>query len=108
LTPDVYRHFDVLRERMISGLERLFREAGVQAQVRGLGSIVSFDIGDRPTGDYRTLVETDRDTADLIRMEVLLKGYFIAAGLGLCLSAPMEIEHIDGLVGAIGESLAAE
>ena len=87
LTPDVYRHFDVLRERMISGLERLFREAGVQAQVRGLGSIVSFDIGDRPTGDYRTLVETARDPAALIRMEVLLKGYFIAAGLGLCLSA---------------------
>ena len=65
-------------------------------------------IGDRPTGDYRTLVETDRDTSDLIRMEVLLRGYFIAAGLGLCLSVPMEIEHIDGLVGAIGESLASE
>lgn len=108
LTPEVYRHFDVLRERMISGLERVFREAGVQAQVRGIGSIVSFDIGDRPMGDYRTLVETDRDTSDLIRMEVLLKGYFIASGLGLCLSTPMEVEHIDGLVGAIGESLAAE
>ena len=58
--------------------------------------------------DYRSLLETDRETFDLIRMEALLKGYFIAAGLGLCLCAPMEFEHIDGLVGTIAEALAAE
>ena len=107
LTPAVYRHFDVLRERLVSGLEGVFADAGIQANVFGVGSIVSFDFGERPTRDYRTLAETDRETFELIRMEVLLKGYIVAAGLGLCLCAPMEIEHMDGFVGAIREALAA-
>ena len=108
LTPDVYRHFDVLRKRLISGLERVLGDAGVRANVRGIGSIVSFDFGERPVQDYRSLIETDREIFELIRMEVLLRGYVMAAGLGICLCVPMEIEHIDGLVGAIGEALAAE
>ena len=107
LTPEVYRHFDVLRERLVSGLEGVFADAGIHANVFGVGSIVSFDFGERPTRDYRALAETDRETFELIRMEVLLKGYIVAAGLGLCLCAPMEIEHMDGLVGAIEEALAA-
>ena len=108
LTPEVYEHLDSLRERLVSGLSEVFHKAGVQAQVRGVGSIVSFDLGDRPVVDYRSLLETDRETFDLIRMEALLRGYFIAAGLGICLCAPMEFEHIDGLVDTIGEALAAE
>ena len=107
LTPEVYEHLDGLRERLVSGLREVFRKAGVQAQVRGVGSIVSFDLGERPVTDYRSLQATDRETFDLIRMEALLKGYFIAAGLGLCLCAPMDTEHIDGLVETIGEALAA-
>ena len=107
LTPEVYRHFDVLRERLVSGLEKVFGDAGLDANVRGIGSIVSFDFAERPVQDYRSLVETDREVFELIRMEVLLKGYIVAAGLGLCLCAPMEIEHMDGFVVAIGEALAA-
>ena len=108
LTPEVYEHLDALRERLVSGLRGVFHRAGVQAQVRGVGSIVSFDLGDRPVTDYRSMVETDKETFDLIRMEALLKGYFIAAGLGLCLCAPMGPEHIDGLVETIEEALAAD
>ena len=107
LTPEVYAHFDVLRERLVSGLEKVFSDAGIQAHVRGVGSIISFDFGERPVQDYRSLVETNSEVFELIRMEVLLKGYIVAAGLGLSLSAPMEIEHTDGLVDAIGEALAA-
>lgn len=108
LTPEVYQHLDALRERLVSGLRGVFHRAGVQAQVRGVGSIVSFDLGDRPVTDYRSMVATDKETFDLIRMEALLKGYFIAAGLGLCLCAPMGPEHIDGLVETIEEALATE
>ena len=108
LTPEVYEHLDMLRERLVAGLREVFHKAGLQAQVRGVGSIVSFDLGDRPVVDYRSLLETDRETFDLIRMEALLKGYFIAAGLGLCLCAPMGPEHVDGLVDTIAEALAAE
>ena len=105
LTPQVYAHFDVLRERMVSGLKSAFGNAGVKAQVRGVGSIVSFDIGKRPVRDYPSQVAADSATFELVRMEVLLSGYFMSAGLGICLSAPMEIEHIDGFVSAIEQAL---
>ena len=108
LTPEAYEHLDALRERLVSGLRGVFHRAGVQAQVRGVGSIVSFDLVDRPVTDYRSLQATDRETFELVRMEALLKGYFIAAGLGLCLCVPMGPEHIDGLVETIENALAAE
>ena len=108
LTPEAYEHLDALRERLVSGLRGVFHRAGVQAQVRGVGSIVSFDLVDRPVTDYRSLQVTDRETFELVRMEALLKGYFIAAGLGLCLCVPMGPEHIDGLVETIENALAAE
>ncbi len=107
LTPEVYAHLDELRERLVSGLRGAFRKAGLPAQVRGVGSIVSFDLAERPVMDYRSSLDTDRETVDLIRMELLLRGYLIAAGLGLSLCSPMKTDHVDGLVDAIAEALAA-
>lgn len=108
LTPELYRHLDGLRERLDEGLRKVFRDSGVAANVRSVGSIVSFDFGERPVTDYRSLASTDKALFDRIRLELLLRGYFTQGGMGLCLSAPMRPEHIDGLLDALKESLAEE
>ena len=106
LTPEVHEHLDGLRLRLHDGLLDAFGRANVPCQVVSQGNTVSFYITDQPVRDYRSArVVPDGELMGRITLALLLKGYLTHGGLGLTISAPMSIEHIDGLVAAVGEVL---
>jgi len=105
LTPEVYSHFDSLREQLITGIDRIFSVLKIDGIVKGLGSIVNFDLSNTSVTDYRSMASTDKEPLDLLRMEMMLRGHLIAPGMGLCLSAPMQPEHIDEFLEALEKAL---
>jgi hypothetical protein len=56
--------------------------------------------------DYRSAATSDRALAHNLFLACTLEGYYTGVG-EFILSAPMENEHIDGLLEATGRVLAA-
>ena len=106
LTPELYEHLDGLRERLDTGLRDIFGRAQIPCQVQSVGSIVSFDFTDQPVRDYRSAASVDKALFERVRLELLLRGYYMFGGMGLCPSAPMSAEHVDGLLGALEAALS--
>ncbi len=105
LTPELYSHFDSLREKLITGITDIFLKLRIDGNVKGTGSIISFDLNNTKVTDYRSMAGTDKETFDLLRMEMMLRGHLIAPGMGLCLSAPMQSEHIDEFLDELEKGL---
>jgi len=105
LTPELYSHFDSLREKLITGITDIFLKLRIDGNVKGTGSIISFDLNNTKVTDYRSMAGTDKETFDLLRMEMMLRGHLIAPGMGLCLSAPMQSEHIDEFLNELEKGL---
>lgn len=106
LTPEVFGHLDDLGERLASGLRDVFAAVGVQSQVVQRGSLLHAYFTDRPVVDYRSAATSDRALAHNLFLACTLEGYYTGAA-EFILSAPMENEHIDGLLEATGRVLAA-
>ena len=109
LTPEVYEHLGSLSARLHAGLERAFTDAGMPHQVLSEGAAANFFITDRPATDYRA-VAMNHDAAlyERIALGLFLKGYSLRGGIGFTMSAPMENEHIDGVVGALEQVLGED
>jgi glutamate-1-semialdehyde 2,1-aminomutase len=107
LTPEVYEHLGELSARLHSGLERAFTNAGLPHQVLSEGAAANFFITDRPATSYRAQA-THHDAAmyERIALGLFLKGYSLRGGIGFTVSAPMDNEHIDGVVEALEQVLA--
>ena len=61
---------------------------------------------DQPVTDYRSSASADDELMNRIFLALLVKGYHTGRGaMSLVLSAPMESEHIDGLLEALEQVL---
>lgn len=109
LTPEVYKHLDELRERLRNGLVDTFEHANIPCQVLSAGSIVNAFPSDQPVTDHRSFMAVDSELMERIFMGLLLRGYHMGQGsMGMLLSSPMTVDHIDGLLEAVGEVLAEQ
>ena len=131
LTPDVYRHLDMLTERLRRGVRDVCAELEVPVQVTGLGSLFGIHFTDRPVRSWRdvaasffppkeqtTLLDdhavkkTDLDARGKkdLRQRVFLglmnEGVLFTPSMVGCVSSPMGEEEIDGFIRAFRTVLA--
>lgn len=106
MTDDAYAHLNRLGSRLKTGLENLFAERGVVAQVVVTGSVFGIHFGIDRLRDYRDLTRSDKAFAHAVFLSLLNQGYFCGQGLTMCaISLPTQDEHIDGLILAVGNAL---
>ena len=107
LTHEVYDHLDRLGARLYDGLMGVFERTGTTAQVVSRGSIVSTYFTDRPIRSHRDAAASDRDLSGRLGLALRIEGYLMMGQTRAVISAPMQDEHVDGLVLAIEEILSA-
>jgi glutamate-1-semialdehyde 2,1-aminomutase len=104
MTDEAYAHLNHLGNRLKTGLEDLFAERGVMAQVVVTGSVFSIHFGIDQLHNYRDLTRSDK--AMVVFLSLLNQGYFCGQGLNMCaISLPTQDDHIDGLILAVGNAL---
>ena len=98
LTPEVYEHLEGLGRRLHKGLVDVFDRVRMPGHVVRAGSTVTAYITDRPVRSWRDTLATDKPAFNRLALGLLTKGYYARDGMGFIPSAPMDEEHIDGLV----------
>lgn len=107
LTPEVYEHLAVLRERLHVGMQAAYDEAGIPCRVISAGSIVNAFLTERPVRNARDMALVDSELFDRICFAMTMKGYNLGRGnMSHVLSAPMTEEHIDGYLASLHEVLS--
>ena len=108
LTPQAIAHLNALGARLKDQLNALFAARAVAAQAVCTGSVFSIHFAGAPIANYRDLAAADQTLVQPLFLSLIEQGYFLGPGLGMCaLSTPMDAGHIDGLVAAVGNALAA-
>jgi glutamate-1-semialdehyde 2,1-aminomutase len=106
LTDDAYAHLNGLGDRLKEGLDRLFRDRAVTAQVVVTGSVFGIHFGVSRLNSYRDFARSDKSMAHAVFLSLLNQGYFLAQGVFMCaISLPTQKEHIDGLITAVGNAI---
>jgi len=102
LTPDAYAHLDRLGDRARDGLAKVLEEAGVDAQVKGEGSVLAIVPTRNPISNWRDFVicEGRHDRLAVFHRHMLDNGILMAAHGTFVLSTPMTEEEIDRMVDA--------
>jgi glutamate-1-semialdehyde 2,1-aminomutase len=109
LTPEVFDRVSGTRARLQTGLEDVFRRAGVPGEVLGEGAAASYYFTDQPVRDYRSFAALhDSALAERVSLSLFLRGYNERGGIGLTISAPLTNEHVDGFLDAMEGVLAEE
>jgi glutamate-1-semialdehyde 2,1-aminomutase len=107
LTPATLARLNGLGELLERGLRDEFARRVATAQVVRTGSLFSIHFSAEPVVDYRSLARTDKAIAQRLFLALLARGQYLSQGLNMsALSVPMSEAHVDGLVAAIGQSLA--
>jgi len=106
LTPEVYQHLEELRPKLHNGLLDVFERFKIPCKVVSQGNTVSFYITDQPVTDFRSAaIVPDTELHGRLTLALLLKGHLIHGGLGMTISAPMAVKHLDDFLGALSEVL---
>ena len=109
LTPDVYAHFDNLRERAHAGLEGASRKAGRPFHILSAGTMINAFPTGNPVRDHRSFAEVDTELFERILLGLTVKGNYMGRGhMSIVLSEPMGTDDVDGLVTAFDEVLNDE
>jgi len=104
-----FEHLESLGERTRSGIDRAFRDAGIEGQTTGRGSLLKIHFTADPITSYRTAQPDAIASAKLARLNVeLLNRGVLMAGYGLmALSTPMTKDDIDEVLSIVAASLNA-
>ena len=104
-----FAHLDQLGERARSGIDRAFRDAGIQGQTTGLGSLLKFHFTNAPITSYRSAQPDAAAAAKLARfnVELLNQGVLMASYGLMAFSTPMTEDDIDEVVAAVTAVLKA-
>lgn len=92
-------------ERLTARLNRAFEKAGAPAQATGAGSLFNIHAVSGEMTDNRAVQRADPRLTKLIHLELMNRGFFLAARGMACLSTAMSQAEADGLVEAV-EDLA--
>ncbi len=109
LTPEAIERLNQLGERARAGLREAFRQADIDGQVTGEGSMILMHFSSEPLGDYRATYRAHTEKRaemldDLFRCLLNRGVLFSTWGLG-CLSTPMGEAEVDHLAEAVLDSL---
>jgi glutamate-1-semialdehyde 2,1-aminomutase len=94
-----------LGERMQDGMRDALRDAGVAAQVTGVGSLFGIHFTDQPVTEHRAVVGADRAAANALHLWLLTKGISIYSRGAFTLSTAMSSADVDAALRAIREGL---
>jgi len=94
---------DALREE----LGRTFRAAGAPLSATGVGSLLAIHATTRPVRSTRDLAGSDPKLLELLFLDLLERGYYIAPRGYLALSLALTATQLAGFVRAVAEILAA-
>jgi glutamate-1-semialdehyde 2,1-aminomutase len=76
--PDLYQSINELAARLTSGIEEVFREAGVVAQVNAIGSLATIFFATQPVTNYRDAKLSDTKLYARFFREMLQRGVLLA------------------------------
>ena len=96
---------DALGERMQDAIRAALQEAGILAQVTGVGSLFGVHFTDRPVTEHRAVLAASRAVVSALHLSLLTKGISIYARGAFSLSTAMTEADVDAAVLAIQESL---
>lgn len=106
LTSEAFLHLDQLGQRLQDGLDQLLTGSDAGFSCVRAGSLFSLHPTDRPPTDYRQVATANRSSVLPVFHSLLQQGYYLSHGLMMnALSLPMQMEHVDGLVEAVGVAL---
>ena len=106
LNEEAFAHLESLGDRLCSGLNALFKDAGFPAQAVHNGPVFSIHFTTEELLNYRVLSAANSDFVMPMYMMLLEQGYFACYAISMsALSLPMETEHIDGFIAAVGSAL---
>jgi glutamate-1-semialdehyde 2,1-aminomutase len=107
LTDDIYRHLHALGDRLRSGVGEIAAKHDVPLQATGAGHFFALHWTPVPVVDFLTAMTSDRVLMNHVLIALYNEGYILMSPHAGTLSAPMTDEHVDGLLQAIEDSLAA-
>ncbi len=101
-----FAHLEGLGVRLCSGLNTLFKDAGFPAQAVHNGPIFSIHFTTEKLLNYRVMSGANKELVMPSYLMLLEQGFNMCYAMGMNgISLPMETEHIDGLVKAMGSVL---
>jgi glutamate-1-semialdehyde 2,1-aminomutase len=92
---DAIARLNDLGDRTRTGVEGVFRSAGLPVTVNGQGSMFHIIVTSGPVDRYRAWHAAPADLWTAIRLELLARGIYITARGTGCLSTPMDQANID-------------
>lgn len=106
LNEEAFAHLENLGDRLCSGLNALFKDAGFPAQAVHNGPVFSIHFTTEELLNYRALSGGNKDFIMPMYLMLLEQGYFACYAISMsALSLPMDTEHIDGFIAAVGSTL---
>ena len=99
MTPEAYEQIGALTQRLGTGLESVFAEVGVEAQVTVVGSLFRVHFLPRAPRNYREAAQDDKLMQDYLFFWLLNHGIHWTSGGNV--SLPMTEAHIDRLVSEV-------
>lgn len=105
LTHDAIAHINRLGNQLRDGLQRIFKEMAISAQVTGVGSLTGIHFTKDRVTDYKTALKADKEMLSLLHLGLMNRGIFIAPRGFLCTSAAMSESDVEQLIEACKDSL---
>jgi glutamate-1-semialdehyde 2,1-aminomutase len=105
MTPEFYQRTAALGDRLRAGVRTIAETLGVPIQSTGVGHLFAIHWGAEPVVDFDTVLRTDRQIITALALSMTNKGFFLrSSGNGIA-SAALGEEQIDGILGALSESI---
>jgi glutamate-1-semialdehyde 2,1-aminomutase len=105
LTPDVQQALNDRGDRLRTGLEQTFRSAGAPFCATGVGSMVGVHATSGPVRTVHDADGADDRFAELLFLDLLERGYYVARRGFIALSLRVTDEHVDGFLAAVADLL---
>ena len=106
LTPQAQADLNGRGDRLRTALEATFRPAGAPFCATGAGSMVGVHATSGPVRTVADARAADKRLSDVLFLDLLERGYYLARRGFMALSLRITDEHVDGFVSAVGEVLA--
>ena len=104
-TPEVAQQHSAKGDRLREDLTERFARAGAPFQVTGVGSILAIHPTAKPIASIADLAGSDPRLLELLFLDLLDRGYYIAARGYLALSLVLTQDQLDGFAAAVEAAL---
>jgi glutamate-1-semialdehyde 2,1-aminomutase len=105
-TPEVAQRHSARGDRLRENLMTRFSRSGAPFQVIGVGSLLAIHPTTRPLRSTADLADSDPRLLELLFLDLLDRGYYLAPRGYMALSLVLTTEQLDGFTAAVDEALA--